>query len=399
MKKISFLVLISFFILPGLINQLKAIPAFARKYNMSCLTCHNPMPRLKEYGATFANNGFRLADQEAKRYFADTGDDQLSLIRDFPLAVRMEAHLTANNSNSGQLDFAVPYLVKLMSGGELSKKLSYYFYFYFNERGAVAGIEDAYIHYNNAFNTQLDFLVGQFSVSDPLFKRELRLTLDDYNIYRVHPGMSNARLNYDRGIIVSYGFKSGTDVVFEVVNGNGLTEADPQKLFDNDNYKNFAGRISQKITDFLRIGAFGYYGQEALVNEEGLNSTNQLFYVGPDMTLSVKDKLELNVQYLYRSDDNLFLASSDTMPTNNVLTQGGFAELIFTPQGDKSKWYMVALGNWIDSDDVTQKYQAATLHFGYLARRNIRLVTEFTYDFTYSSKTYGKGSIGIVAAF
>jgi len=39
-----------------------AIPAFARKYNMSCATCHAPIPRLKPYGDEFAGHGFKLPD-------------------------------------------------------------------------------------------------------------------------------------------------------------------------------------------------------------------------------------------------------------------------------------------------------------------------------------------------
>ena len=31
-----------------------AIPAFARKYSMSCKTCHSPFPYLKPYGNEFA---------------------------------------------------------------------------------------------------------------------------------------------------------------------------------------------------------------------------------------------------------------------------------------------------------------------------------------------------------
>ena len=37
--------------------------------------------------------------------------------------------------------------------------------------------------FNNLFGSELDITVGQFQISDPLFKRELRLTKDDYYIY------------------------------------------------------------------------------------------------------------------------------------------------------------------------------------------------------------------------
>ena len=41
-----------------------AIPAFARRYKMSCTTCHAPFPRLKAYGDEFAGAGFVIPEQE-----------------------------------------------------------------------------------------------------------------------------------------------------------------------------------------------------------------------------------------------------------------------------------------------------------------------------------------------
>ena len=68
-------------------HTIYAIPAFARKYNMTCKTCHSPFPKLKAYAEEFTGNGFVLKDQDAPRYFVETGDEKLSLIRDLPLAV------------------------------------------------------------------------------------------------------------------------------------------------------------------------------------------------------------------------------------------------------------------------------------------------------------------------
>ena len=77
------LLLVGGILLPAVVE---AIPAFARKYRMSCTTCHAPVPRLAEkaYGDEFAGNGFVLADQEASRYYVETGDKDLDLIRETP---------------------------------------------------------------------------------------------------------------------------------------------------------------------------------------------------------------------------------------------------------------------------------------------------------------------------
>jgi len=389
MKNLNFI--LSFVLVLIVCSQTFAIPAFARKYNMSCQTCHAPFPKLKAYGDEFAGNGFALADKDTPRYYINTGDDQLSLLREIPLALRIEGYTTFNNQNSKKYDFSAPYLIKLLSGGTLSENISYYFYFFFSERGEIAGLEDAFLMFNNLFNQDLDLYVGQFQISDPLFKRELRLTFEDYQLYRARPYNSKANLTYDRGIMLTYGLPTGTDIIFEVLNGNGIGAANEYKIFEDDNYKNFFGRISQDIVDGVRIGAFGYFGKETLKDEIlPKKFDNEFLMWGPDLTLNYQNKLELNFQYGERKDSEASLGLKD------VKTKGAFGELIYSPQGDESNWYAVALYNWIDSDQVSLKTNSLTFGLGYLLRRNIRLIGEITNNF---ERKYNQFTFGIISAF
>ncbi len=390
MKKILLGLITILILLSQMFESIYAIPAFARKYNMSCQTCHSPFPKLKPYGDEFAGNGFVLADKDAPRYYAETGDGELSLIRDIPLALRLEGYVTYNNRKSEKLDFSAPYLLKLLSGGALTKDVAYYFYFFFSERGEVAGIEDAFIMFNNILGTELDIYAGQFQVSDPLFKRELRLTFEDYQVYRTKPGHSKADLTYDRGLMFTYGLPTGTDVILEVLNGTGIGAANNFKIFDDDKYKNFFGRVSQDVTEGLRIGAFGYFGKEDLEDSFSNKFTNSFSMWGPDATLNLQDKLELNFQYAVRTDDKQSAFANETKTT------GGFSELIYTPKGDESKWYATALYNWVDSDLNALDYETASLSLGYMLRRNIRLVGEYTYNI---NQEFGQFSVGIISAF
>lgn len=365
----------------------KAIPAFARKYRMSCTTCHAPFPKLKAYGDDFAGNGFVLEDEEAPRYFVETGDQKLDLIRDFPLAVRMEGFVKYHSETDKDVDFSTPYNMKLLSGGSLTDHLAYYFYFYFYERGEVAGVEDAYIMFNNIFNSELDIYFGQFQISDPLFKRELRLTYEDYPVYTFMVGESDIRLAYDRGFMVTYGFETGTDLIAEVVNGNGLEEADEDHVFDNDKYKLFAGRISQDIGEYFRVGGFGLWGKE------GANETNEAYYFGPDATLAY-GPVELNLQYLERRDSNPLFAADE--PDEKIESRGALIEGIYLPKGEFSEWYAVGMFNWIESDYEDLNYRTITGHFGHVYRTNIRFFVEYTYDI---ENEENRAVVGVVTAF
>lgn len=398
MKKII-IILLTAFVFISLSDIAKATPAFARKYNMSCQTCHSPIPKLKPYGEDFAGNGFRFEDKKATRYFVETGDQDLSLIRNFPLAIRFDAHATMNYANSEKTDFGVPFILKLLSGGEISDKLSYYFYFYLSERGELVGVEDCFIQYNNLFGIDLDIIFGQFQVSDPLFKRELRLTLEDYQVYKSRPGLSKMGLAYDRGLMISYGMEWGTDVIFELLNGCGLNAADEDKLFDMDAHKTMVGRLSQDVGDFLRIGGFVLSGKEDIANDSGTTITNSVLAFGPDLTLKLGEKLELNMQYVHRTDGELFLNAGDAVSAKDLATKGAMAELIFTPKGDKSNWYGAAIFNWVESDVKELNYKSGTLHLGYLMNRNIRLSLEGTYNFSDSNESYPFFSLGVTSAF
>lgn len=399
MKRINILIVLVLLCFVFSFEIAEAIPAFARKYAMSCKTCHAPMPRLKAYGDEFAGNGFKLPEKEAPRYFLETGDEQLSLIRDFPVAARLEGHITYNNGNSENSDFGVPFILKLLSGGEITKDIAYYFYFYMSERGELAGVEDCYIMFNNLLGIDLDLYFGQFQVSDPLFKRELRLSLEDYQVYKTKPGISKMNLAYDRGIMLTLGLDWGMDLIFEMVNGCGLTHADARKLFDIDGHKTFIGRLSQDIGDFARVGGFALYGKEDMKNATNSGITNEVFTFGPDLTFSLGEKAELNFQYIHRTDNNLFLSENDINPSKDLETKGIMTELIVTPDGDDSRFYGAALFNWIESDYKALNYKAATLHLGYLLKRNLRIVLEGTYNFTDNYKNFTIFSLGFVNAF
>lgn len=401
MKKIFTLAVLTFIITSIITSDIFAIPAFARKYGMTCKTCHSPFPKLKAYGDEFAGNGFQLKDQDAPRYYVETGDPELSLIRDVPLAMRLEGYVTYNQGNAEQSDFTAPIVFKLLSGGAITKDFAYYVY-YILESGQVGKLEDAWLMFNNVFGSELDFTIGQFQVCDPLFKRELRLTRDDYYIYKVKPGYSNVNLTYDRGIMLTYGFESGTDLALQVVNGSGIGEGFTTGNFDDDKYKNVMGRISQDVGEHFRIGAMGYWGKEQNEFSEGINGgfttyypENELWMLGGDATISF-DPIELNLQYVERNDNNPYFLYNQTDPIPEIATRGAFAEMIYRPNGDDSKWYAVGLFNWIESDQTNLNYKTLSGHLGYVFRRNIRLITELTYDFEREFATFG---VGIVTAF
>jgi hypothetical protein len=385
----------------------EAIPAFARKYRTTCATCHAPFPRLTPFGETFAANGFVMPGATPMDTIA-TGDPLLTLMRDVPLAIRFDAYIQAQSKARGGrvvADLQTPWLLKLLSGGEVADDISYYFYFFLAERGEVAGVEDAYLQFTDIGGSGVSVIAGQFQVSDPLFKRELRLEYEDYQPYRFRVGEARADLAYDRGFMAFFSPREGTDVVLQLVNGVGLTEGGARRQYDIDDPKTFAARLSQDAGP-LRLGGFLYAGREAHGDVD-----NDILYFGPDATLALGARAELNLQYLRRVDENPFFLP--VPPGDDVTVDAAFAELLLFPKGPTGRTTVTALFNWVDADaavfsiggvglpddpggGLLQEYQYGAVGLQYLHRRNVRFTGEIGWDF---SAERARFVTGVVTAF
>ncbi|MCF7798187.1 MAG: hypothetical protein K9N11_06945 [Lentisphaeria bacterium] len=375
----------------------RAIPAFARKYRMSCNTCHTMFPKLKDFGDEFAGNGFVMPGVEPSRAFLETGDIELLLQRELPVAVRMDLYydLTPDAvSGDPKTDFRTPYNIKLLSGGNVGKNVSYYFYFFMSERGSVAGLEDAFIYVNDLFGKGVNVAIGQFQLSDPMFKRELRLSYSDYQVYRTTIGWAPTDLTYDRGLSFDYGAPFGTDFVFTIANGNGIGPASGLRQFDDDNYKTYLLRASHGLGN-MRVGGFGYYAPT-----EWWSEVNTALMFGADAT-ALLGRFEVNAQWLFRTDDNPLYRAAPA--ADKVKTNGGFVEAIYSPNGDQSKWNAILLYNLVNSD-VTDlyptasdpAYHAISVTGCYQIYRNMRAIVEYLRDM---EKSANHLLFGISSAF
>jgi len=368
--------------------EAEAIPAFARKYRVSCTTCHAPFPRLKPYGEEFAGRGFAMEPgQEPARAVLDVGDDQLALPREFPLAVRFDAFGEWSPDRNPQVDFQTPFVFKALMGGQIARGVSYYSYFIIENGGEAMGIEDAWVQFSSIFGLPLDFVVGQFQICDPIVKRELRLTREDYEILRVRPGLSNSDLTYDRGVILSWRAPAQVELLGMVTNGNGIGPG--AATFDDDRYKTYSLRAAIPLGP-VRIGAFGSFGK-ALGGTAG--EVNDTVYWGPDLSVAIGENLTLSGQWLSRTDSN---ATFDPASTGEIVTRGGWLEAVWLPSGPNGPFSVVLLGNKVTSDDPAARRESAGLHAGWLYRRNVRLVAEARYDWQVEEARF---SLGTVVAF
>jgi len=196
-----------------------------------------------------------------------------------------------------------------------------------------------------------------------------------------------------------------------LVNGRGLSQAADNRLYDSDNLKNVMVRYAHGLGG-ITIGGFGYWGNE---KKEGIVDRSLIF--GPDISVPLGTKLELNAQYMHRQDTNPFYLEGcevgdprcDAGATDplEVNLDGIMTELLFFPQGEAGRWVLSALYNYVETDrealsmrlgeeGYLTKYQTFAGGATYVLKRNLRLMGEVGYD---TELERARFVFGAVAAF
>jgi hypothetical protein len=383
-----FIMLLLFTLIP---SKSGAMPVFARKYDMSCITCHAAFPKLNEFGEQFAADNMRLPNW--KDSTMSGGDDMLALPDTVPLALRTQAYVQKREANTIELDGTVvasadtdiqsPYLIKLLSSAPLSDHITYYFYAIFAEKGGNGEtiVEDAWFRHDDIFSTNIGMMLGQFQVSDLMFAREVRLTFQDYMVYRM------AGLTYDRGLVFDYA-AGPVDLALGWVNGNGIEEnftinspgyKRPDHLFDNDSGKAVFGRVGTDIAG-VGIGLFGYSGSQKNATDpagtvSGDRDTDKISY-GIDLSGMVGGKTYWFAQLL-QNEWNEFLQEG-----TDYKWFGGFVGV------HSDRWAYSLLYNYTDANDFENTdtiyegidMNSLTFTVSYYFMRNIKGVIEVNLD-------------------
>ena len=422
-------ILILFFVFYLFPSTVKAIPVFARNYNISCVACHSAYPKLNAGGASFADNNFRF-DNWKSTTLKEIADSDLWLPEIPALAMRIQAfaqgrdnfanydQTTGAATEKSDFDIQAPYLIKLLSSAPLTDQLTYYFYGIFAEKGknGTVVIEDAWFQYNDLFGSGISMQLGQFQVSDLMFPREVRLTFQDYMVYRM------ADITYQRGILFGREF-GPINLDIGVVNGNGIAEDSSitspgykraDHTFDNNNDKSVFGRLGFELFD-TAIGLFAYKGRQYQRTGTILESTNDKLVnksiIGFDLAKAITGKVDVFSQVLANSWENF----DSTQPEKDFNWSGGFVgvDYIYSP-----KWAFSLLQNYVDNgdfenaDNIFRGLEMNTTSIGasYYLARNAKLLLEFNIDWLdvdtkTQNKTYGHQSkensvvLGFDAAF
>ena len=381
-----FAVVIVLWVVLGSAPKSSAIPAFSRKYQTSCTTCHSNYPELNDFGEAFKKNGFKFpkddetfvkeppvllgakAQKEAFPGAVYPGEIPGSL----PVAFRYSGFFNMNSKQpvpvtqaSGSFvprtDLFAPNTFTIISAGNFGQNIAFWIDDDISTggSGAAGGLGDGYLKYNdlghaiglpkNALNVRF----GQFELDLP-FTQARTIYASDYDIYDQASfagslGTTNNPFvlgTPQRGIEIG-GYPNNGNFIWSVsvVNGNNDSPAarDSKDIYVRVSQRfnlerdpavrrevQAAGPTGPRDHTSLRVGGFYYYGRNAQnigsTQFSFLGTIREPFYrAGGDIRFKYR-KLELFGLGMYGHDANHFVDTvAETLtPSRAVTFSGGF---------------------------------------------------------------------------
>lgn len=140
-------------------DHAQAIPAFARKYNVNCTTCHTAPPILNQFGQRFLENGYQLPGTEDGGIIGKKklGDLSLDDVTNY-LALRLVGNVVQNWSVKQQnqaegienkTEFTFPDNFVLFAGGTVTKNVGFMVELGHDVGGGGSAVERGFVTFNN----------------------------------------------------------------------------------------------------------------------------------------------------------------------------------------------------------------------------------------------------------
>lgn len=361
------------------------IPAFSRKYQTSCATCHNDFPELNDFGLAFKKNGFKFPKDD--EFFVKEPPVMLGAKAqkeafpkaiypgEIPGSIPISFRYSGFASYNSKQPFAVGYLPRtdlftpntftILSAGSFGQNITWWIDDDISTGGSGAngGLGDGYVkfndlgHYIGLPKDTLNLRIGQFELDLP-FTQARSINPTDYDIYdeaaMAATGMGTTNNPFvfsapQRGIEIG-GYPNDGNLWWSVavINGNNDNPAvrNSKDVFVNV-WKQFnlerdpqarnavqaAGPTGPRDHTSLRLGGFYYYGRNALNADQtlfpGLPTIHDPFYrVGGDFRFKYR-QFELYGLGMFGHDANQLVTGENSgvlMPGPPVNFSGGFAE-------------------------------------------------------------------------
>ncbi|HEY7981928.1 MAG TPA: hypothetical protein VID19_10635 [Candidatus Eremiobacteraceae bacterium] len=324
----------------------EALPLFADAYGFSCEQCHSVVPHLNAFGQAFLRAGFRLPASIATR-------------RAFPLSVKVNLAYSSR-PDPAQLPKSIVDELELLTGGPVSRHVSYRLEQYLIDGGVPGKTRDAWLAFTSApaFGSSaaaLRLTAGQFTLPLPVDPETQRDTLNHYAIFDQTIGKNPFNFFDDRiGLDAAYGRSvAGPSVHFVFLEGR-----DPQSHLRPDGIDRMALAQDASVADALYAYRYDGLRKFGLIDDRFWRQAFGLTHWSSRGTF-----------------DALVQTGFDSNPAEDVPavhSSAGFAQL----RWEFSPRYVGDLRFDRTSDALAGAHHSVTAAMIYRTRRNERLTIE-----------------------
>jgi len=433
-------------------KQALAIPAFARKYNLPCSTCHVPaFPKLNDFGNQFRDHGYQLGGD------TDLPTNDTLTNGYWPVAFRTTVgYQTSSLSkvdngsggttslNTGGFGFTG---LDILSFGTLARDISFGVVYTpglgsagFGS-GSTAGqgdLESAFLKLDNIVGSDylVNLNVGKYELDVP-FSEKRSPTLDTpFVMYHYVPGTPyrtilaepapTGYLNPDDfgigdnhpGLEIA-GSKSTPGDGFFRYSLNALSNSDVNASTGGGHRLNFYGHVTQSfggygIVSGQRVGLLGAYGVAPTSATSACPAGDcgavardgAAFYrAGLDVSVTAMNQLNVFGAYMHAKDSQKMFSSQGILNSHDADWNGGFLEVDYYPT-QLAKWLfgyrydMVQNTHQGDStfsksyNDVSSHTLLARYNFNITNRVDTSLHLEYNYYTTKKTSVTGGDQTG-----
>ena len=383
-------------------------PAFARKYQTSCATCHNGFPKLNSFGEAFRRNGYQfpggtdaqftkeepvpLGSDGNKRAFPDAIWPG-SISGTSPIAIFFDAEADynpkynrADPTTAERFSFnGLGNAIEAVAAGTIDEDVSYWGQLALNSDGTLE-INRVFLIFSNligssyglnarvgviepglfSFSTHRAWMEGYWFTTRP-FSDAMGWTLEETQKGIEVNGILHGRLGYSAGIVEGFGDphsdKDYYGHIFYKFDGlplDGIVEGGGSQ-----------GASQPFIDNSFTVGAFAYGGQ-AMLDSGGISQLNNFTLFGGDYN-AFYGRFNLFGGVQLRKDDNPFLMLSGLSAKSTVW----FSELDVTvfPWLLPGVRYEVWNGQGLDANNALVSFTDSQIVPGvvFLVRPNLKM--------------------------
>lgn len=357
-----------FFVMTIFASSADAIPAWARKHNVTCSACHSAFPLLNATGRAFKENGYKFSrEEEAESIISDF----MHLDKNFPISAIIVAR-PFDKKEGGDRKIRAIHEIEILVGGTIYKNISGFFELEAEDEDDFEARMNGWITWHASEFFNLQFAYDRFFVGDPYdpLSSSRRLTRGRNSVIDQKFGGAdnNGRIRDPRQVIGFYGRVFDGRVFYSATYSGVAKDA------EGVNASNFNGRLAfDVVRDKVMLGAF-YIGGECKIGASNCGVNRDFTRWGFDGQVDLENVI-IHGAYVKTKDDLNFLDNGSPPEVENSAwyVEGIY---IFRREGRPFIVPLVRLDRFKKNNGM-DGFTTLTMNVSFYAVENVKIYAEW----------------------